>query len=276
MKKERKVVRHDYSKCPDSPKRDKEYYGIFKKKDGYVHIDTKRFKKTLKELGATEFWHDGMAANRSTPYLIPSRMKRHDYYVNIFRDSLEGLSREWREEFLPAIKTLRTPKEVEDGARLAALSTRSGEDTFDEANMIGTIAGWKRESSYWRAVEAIRFSFIERMACEVDRSVAYVLSKTGEIGDDYSSADLDIFLKKKIKKRYPLATIQENRAFNSLHKINNFLKHNTVSSYKKLAKYCSGFAVIDEKRPYETGMYVLPCSALSRYINLQRFYNHIA
>ena len=86
MKRERNREKHDYNKVDANEKyaaiRSKEYYGIFVR-NGRVHVDTKRFKKELKDLNAMEFWKDGMSTNRPTPYLIPKKKHRDEYYVNM-------------------------------------------------------------------------------------------------------------------------------------------------------------------------------------------------
>lgn len=259
MKRNRKRVRHDYSLVDAQEKyaqiRSKEYYGIFIRK-GRVHVDTRRFHKTLKELGAEEFWREGMGANRSTPYLIPKKQRSDEYGVNIALHIINSLKKDWAEEFLPAIQAIKTPASVGENARLEAMSIRSGEDAYDEAQTIGMCASIERIPKYHDVITTIHCSYIQRIASECDRAMAFMFRKRGNVGDAFTFDELlghinELAHGNKTKK---LENVKHYRAFESIRKLDNFLKHHTIKSYLAVKKYCPDY-LVEYDCKYENGMY---------------------
>lgn len=259
MKRDRKRIRHDYSLVDAKEQyaqiRSKEYYGIFIRK-GRVHVDTKRFKKALERMGAEEFWRGGMNTNRPTPYLIPKKERIDDYGVNISRSIIAKLKKDWTEEFLPAIKAIKTPATVGEDARMGALAIRSGEDACDEAQMIGMCASIERSPKYYDVVVALYCSYVQRIASECDRAMALMFRKRGNVGDAFTFDELlghinELAGGDKTKK---LPNVKNYRAFESVRKLDNFLKHHTVKSYQAVKRFCPKYLA---KRDdiFENGMY---------------------
>ena len=123
MKATHKTQRFDYSKIEqkDDPREYWEYYG-FHPKYGRIHVDTKRFKKIMNEDGTTEFLYDGMFKNRTTTYLIPAKIHRYDYKVNIMRDLLSSLQNDWNEEYKPLLSKVKSPNDVYENTRLNSIA----------------------------------------------------------------------------------------------------------------------------------------------------------
>lgn len=119
MKSTHKVERFDYSKV--EAQQDAillyQYWGLHPK-SGRIHIDTKRYKRTCEKIGIMDFMPEGMFANRQTPYFVPSKVRRYDYAINIFVDLINGLRRDWNEEYKPVLSKIKTPKEVAESIRL--------------------------------------------------------------------------------------------------------------------------------------------------------------
>lgn len=258
MKRERKRIRHDYSKVEAEENkqiRSKEYYGIFVR-NGRVHIDTKRFRKTLKRMGAEEFWRDDMAANRNTPYLIPKKISQDDYGVNIAKSIIRKLRDDWAEEFLPAIQSIKTPKEVEEAARLGAIATRSAEDAYEESQAIGFYAALERGPKYYDVIRSLYCSYVQRIASECDRAMALMFRKRGNVGDAFTFDELIGHINELAggDKKKKLERVKNYKAFETVRKLDNFLKHHTVKSYNAAKKFCPTL-IAKGDMAFQNGMY---------------------
>lgn len=259
MKRERNREKHDYSKVDANEKyatiRSKEYYGIFVR-NSRVHVDTKRLKKELENLNAMEFWKDGMSANRPTPYLIPKKKHRDEYYVNICRDIVSQLLSDWRREFLPAIAAIKSPEDVGRMAATDAIAYRLDDEAMDEAQLIGLRASLDRASKYHDVITTLYCSYLQRIASECDRALALVFRKRGIVSDSFDFREMndhvdEIAGKDKSKK---LKRIKGYPSYEAIRKLDNFLKHHTVRSYNAVKKYCPQY-LIDKKDRFANGMY---------------------
>lgn len=259
MKRDRKREKHDYTTVDfnekDAEYRSKEYFGIFVRK-GRVHVDTKRFKKTLERMGAQQFWNDDMGKNRSTPYLIPKKVHRDDYGVNISLGIIGRLRADWTEEFLPAIKAIRTPAATGEDARMSALAVRSGEDACEEAQMIGMAASIERYPKYYDVITALYCSYLQRIASECDRAMALMFRKRGNVGDAFTFDELIGHINELAAgdKNKRLEKVKQYKAFESIRKLDNFLKHHTVKSYQAVKRFCPQYLAKRNDR-FQNGMY---------------------
>lgn len=88
--------------------------------------------KPAKKIGITDFLPDGMFANRHTPYFVPTKIKRYDYAINIFRDLINELRNDWFQEYKPVLAKIKTPQEVSESIRLNEMMFTSDPDDLDE------------------------------------------------------------------------------------------------------------------------------------------------
>lgn len=267
MKSTRKVVRFDYSKfeseehVSDHDALERYEFWGFHPKSGRLHIDTKRYKKACESVGITDFLPSGLFEQRKTVYYEPTKIKRCDYKVNIFRDLLAKLKQDWEQEYKPLLNKVMTPKEVEDSYRLDALSYTSSADDYDEICMDAQMAGFKRGPTYRRVIQSLYCQFIQKIATEVDRFTLIFMVECGWKGTDFTLDNFRSFsdglLKQKDKVK--INTLSKYHAYNLLHKLNNFLKHNSTEAYKTLKKlYPNNVATVENgetKVPYENGMF---------------------
>ena len=266
MKSKRKVVRFDYSKYEsDNPwdyelLKHYEFWG-FHPKSGRLHIDTKRYKKACESVGITDFLPSELFEQRNTVYYEPSKIKRYDYKVNIFRDLLGELKKDWHEEYKPLLDKVTTPEQVEDSYRTNALMYTSDSDDYMDICADAKLEAWKRGSKYRHVIQSLYCQFIQKIATEVDRYTLIVMVECGWKGTDFGFGNFRSFsdglLKQKDKTK--INTLSKYNAYNLLHKLNNFLKHNSVESYKTLVRlYPSNVASIENgkaKTTYENGMF---------------------
>lgn len=208
-----------------------------------------------------DFLPNDLFKQRNTVYYEPSKVKRYDYKVNIFKDLLKELKSDWSREYKPLLNKILSPKEVEDGYRTNELCRTSDSDDYDEICIEAQIAGMKRMSKYNQVTQSLYCQFIQKMATEVDRFTLIVMVESGWKGTDFTinsfRAFSDGLLKQKDKTK--ICTLSEYNSYNLLHKLNNFLKHNTVESYKTLKKfYPDNVASIENgktNQQYKNGMF---------------------
>lgn len=241
-----------------------QYYGIHPK-NGRLHIDTKRFKKILERMGATEFLHDGMFANRTTTYLIPKRIHRDDYNVNLITDLIHSLNQDWEKEFKPLFKLFKTPRDVYENERIEALMCTSCADDIDEIETDAFLSAVRRQPKYGEVVNSLYCQFICKICTEVDRFTLLMLKQLGYKENDFSIKDFFSFSSgliaksKTISKAFNIRKLDGFNSYNMLHKINNFLKHNTIKAYDELKKfYPANVKSIENKTSgisYENGMF---------------------
>lgn len=266
MKSKRKVVRFDYSKYESENAWDHdilkqyEFWG-FHPKGGRLHIDTKRYKKACESVGITDFLPSGLFQQRNSVYYEPARIKRYDYKINIFRDLFDNLRNDWQREYKPLLSKVTTPEQVEDAYRTNALMYTGDADDYVDICGEAKMEGWKRGPKYYQVIQSLYCQFIQKIATEVDRYTLIVMVECGWKGTDFNMKSFTSFsdglLKQKDKTK--ISTLSKYNAYNLLHKLNNFLKHNSIESYKTLLKlYPNNVASIENgkaKAPYENGMF---------------------
>lgn len=259
MKSTHKTQRFDYKKIEQdgNPRSHLEFFGIHRK-SGRLHIDTKRFKKILLQDGVQKFLQDGMFKNRTTTYLIPAKVHRHDYKVNIVRDLLSNLQKDWNCEFKPLLTKIETPDEVYDKSRMNMVSMTSCSDDYDEIEVESRLEAIKRIPKYDSVILSLYCQFICKICAEVDRFTLILLKSLGYSQKDFGMRDFRAFTD-GLKHQNHANLIEKLSGFNAfdmLHRINNFLKHNTLFSYNELKKkFPENVKSNINGKPYESGMF---------------------
>lgn len=259
MKSTHKVQRFNYKKIEqDGNSRNcLEYFGVHKR-NGRLHIDTKRFKKMLLRYDCKEFLKEGMFKNRTTTYLIPKKVHRHDYKANIIRDLLSNLQADWNNEFKPLLTKIKTPEGVSENYRLDMISTTACSEDFDEIDIDSRIKGIKRIPKYESVIQSLYCQFICKICAEIDRFTLILITSLGYSDNRFGIEKLTKFTDDLMHKRGTrlIKKLSEFSSFDLLHKINNFLKHNTLSSYNTLKKkYPKNVRGDIKRKPYENGMF---------------------
>ena len=149
MKSTHKTQRFNYSKIEEKedPREYWEYFGLHPK-HGRIHVDTKRFKEIMNHDRTTEFIYDGMFKNRTTTYLIPAKIHRYDYKVNIMRDLLSSLRKDWNEEYKPLLNKVTSPNDIYESTRLTSIVMTSCADDLDDIEFESRMAAFRRERQY--------------------------------------------------------------------------------------------------------------------------------
>ncbi len=266
MKSSKKVTRFDYSKFGaiddwQSQYLTKNEFWGFHPKQGRLHIDPKRYNKVCEALGATEFARPDISGQRSTVYYTPAKVSRSDYKINIIRDLLEELREEWEKEFKPLLKFIETPKQVQEKTRLSEIAYTSNPDDIDGIEFNALMEGIRRQSSYEHATKALYCSFIQRIVAEVDRFTLLFIRECGYDQDEFSVGEFIAFSDGLSSNSNGVKTksLSKYNAYNMLHKINNFLKHNSIKAYEDLKnEYPKNVCSVENgtaKVPYQNGMF---------------------
>ena len=255
----------DYSKSTLSSF---EYYG-FHLKDGRYHIDTKRLIK----LGYKWCFPKALFETpRNTHYFIPKYKYRHGWAINRLLDCVNELENDWNSEYKHVLNKIKTPEEVMEEDRLNELAFSSSSDDLDEINENATLAGIERMGKYNQVIKSIHLQYLQKIFVEFFRALLLVISKRGYSNDkDFTYKVFLEYVMERFKvereKANPIYGLKHYKWFDVLNKIDNFIKHNTVSSYNSLAnnafegeelkQFYSNFVYGPEevKREYANGMY---------------------
>ena len=266
MKSTHKVERFDYSKYESNPSwdsdslREYQFWGLHPK-SGRIHIDTKRYSKACEMIGIKDFMPEGMFVNRSTPYFIPAKQHKYDYIINVFNDFINAFQRDWELEYKPIFKMIKTPKEVYENTRLSQLAYTSNVDDLEDIEFNSHMSSIRREKKYLQVVQSLYCQFINKLAIETERIMLIAMCQLGYTDKYYDFKSFLEFSDKLTKARQgkKVDELENYDAYNMLNKINNFLKHNSISSYNKLKKKYPNNVASKEKGTakieYENGMY---------------------
>ena len=259
MKSTHKTQRFNYSTVTDSDLY--EYYGIHPK-HGRLHIDTKRLKKVLTSLNKDDLLFEGMFKNRLTTYLIPKKIHRYYYKINIIRDYLDNLKEERIKEYRPLLNKIKTPLEVKEESRVNTLLENSNSEIYDEIEADALFNGMLRESQYNKIIKSLYYLFINKIAAEIERIILIFLKYQGKYLEYYDFKkflDHTESLMKQANTDKKVEDLNKYNSFNVLLKINNFLKHNSKSTYDRLKEVAPNLVrSIDNKTScikYESGMF---------------------
>lgn len=251
------------------------FYG-FHRHNGKLSIDTKRLKKAFEfencSIGDYFPFDDFMTAKRNTHYFIPNKSKRFDYSVNYLIDSLKVLLSDWKNEYVPMIKNIKTPEEVEQNSISRRIAFTSNMDDYDEILETATIAKGYRIVKYNELLRSILVQYIQRVYAEYLRVMFYVLKKHGYRNDEDLGGFNDVirFVQRKFANEYgkknPIFGLKNYRYFLLISLLSNFTKHNSLKSYNDLynnpfernpevKKFLKSFVYGDEKHKFPNGGY---------------------
>lgn len=207
--------------------KDKKYYGLFPQ-NGKLRIDVKRLEK--ESLVDQTIIKSIKSKKRNTQYFRPEKKSRAEYLCNYFRDMLQILKNDWYQEYLPAIRNIKTPEEV--GNNTLDYNRNNGIADCDEWGEIQLFATIRRTPKYNEVIQSFLGQYVHYMASRIEQVTVKVLSIVGYEKDSFELKDFFEFVKQKggieLNK---IVGFEDYKAFRYLW---NFLKHNTSSTYEKL------------------------------------------
>ena len=237
------MKKFDYSMFEEDPHwsseilSDPNYWGIHQI-DGKMVVDVPRYKKTFAEIGASEFIPKKFN-EQDIAYFQPLKSNRYDYKINLFRDLIADFRHDWIEEYKPIFKKIRTPYKVYENVRLNGLMTISSSEDIDLVEEDAMLASFRRTPKYQNIVQSLYCSFISKLSTEIDRYTLIVMCELGYKGNDYSFQSFVKFSDglQKDRNGIKISELRKYNAYNLLHKVNNFLKHNSIESYNSLKHF---------------------------------------
>lgn len=257
------VKEYDYTRLDSrwsSCLRTELYWGVHVK-DGRCYVDADRFKWACEEWGYSDLIPEEWRHQENIGWFLPDQAKRYDYKFNRFQDLLNSYKKQWFEEYKPIFKLITTPEQVGEQTRVNAMMFGSSADDYEWAQEKGFMAMVARMAKYDRVIHSLYCTFIMQLATELDRYILIIMSELGYKGEDFGTTSFYKFSDglQKDKTGKKVNELNKYNAYNLLHQINNFLKHNTLASYKKLKrnypKNVRSKENITSFVDYENGMY---------------------
>lgn len=241
MKSSNKVERFDYSKYESKDPwnhdvlQNYEFWG-FHPKHGRLRIDTKRYKKACEKVGINDFLPSELFQPRNTVYFVPLKVKKYDYKINLIRDNIHSLQEDWEREFKPILGRITSPDDVEEKSRMSRLSMMGSAEDYDDICLESKMDGFRRIVGYERALNLFICMFLQKIVTEIDRFTLNFMVECGYKGTDFSFENFlkfsdNLYGSQSINV---FKSLKEYDSYTLIHKINNFLKHNSRESYKSL------------------------------------------
>ena len=250
---------HDYSKYASKwngveiPSDDERYYGIHR--DGNrVKIDIKRMNKIGTSGVPTKVLDAASALPRNTTYFLPTRLHRHDYVINQFRDKLAELTASWK-EYKTAFGTIISPSDIAEQIRLERLHT--GLDDNEDATVAGIISGAKRQATYNKLWISQCAQFMHQMATELDALMLRKCVYLGYARKDVTRGSMHDYLNGTMKGRARIEELKGYDVYVKFFTVWNMLKHNSEDLFEKMQKNYPEMLLTDQYRNGEMSQYYL-------------------
>ena len=252
------MSKYDYSKYPtDEPwpqaTFEMEFWGLHQV-NGRIEVDVKRYAEACEQTGIKEFLPDELFKKPTVEYYVPSTKNRYDYTRNFFYDKISHLIGTWNEEYKPVFRKIKTPAEVESNVRLNMIAVTSDMEDIDDIDVEARMAGVMRIPSYHRIINEMYCMFLMKVCSEIDRIILFAVSSLGYTDEQFDMREFKIFSEGK-NGSVKIWNLKHYKEFDKLHKINNFLKHNSVKSFSSLDKYFPECIAKHDGIEYANGMY---------------------
>lgn len=216
----------------DNPYEDTRYYGVFiYGKEKRIKVDPVRFDKII---GLSDEQKKVMAI-RKTHYFFPAHKNQMDYNCNIFRREIADIKSKWINEHKPIVDAAIakiTSKTYTPGDDYKLMCGISGPGAANARAQWATMMS-EREAEYKRfgLKTSMYAQFFHLMVSRIEAITVYVLTQNGFDKDKFSRNALYTF------KGYTQSKIEKLNSYKKYDKaycIWNFIKHNSLSTYKKL------------------------------------------
>ena len=218
---------------------DMRYWGIFgemaneRHPERHIRIDPKRFQKTTRTtLNEKQL---KVINERRSHYFHPAKIDRYDYNCNWFIQEINQIKSDWYNIFKGLIQReadrIKNPKEL-----IAADDDNfmCGITDYDESQGWALMQNIKNQAKYKQEVNTILFSlyaqFFHQMASRIEAITVYVLARNGKNVEHFDRNALYDYSGEKGTAR----DFEHYRFHDKLYLIWHFIKHNSLSTYKKL------------------------------------------
>ncbi|MCR5112625.1 MAG: hypothetical protein K6A63_01670 [Acholeplasmatales bacterium] len=231
-----------------------EYWGLHMI-ENMIEVDVDRYLVACKSLGQSSLLCDSLASNYKGKFIMLPKVS--SYHCLYLKGEIKKLQNDWFDEYKPAFNKIKNPTDVGEDYRFNAVQGIVCMEDCDEINTEATLAAIKRIPDYRRLLNELYCMFINRVCVEFDRIILTTISKVGYNSDNFDMGKLEEFVKKKL----PFEALTNYDDIRLLHRINNFLKHNSVSAYNTLKENHRNYVRCKDndtaKIEYQNGMYAL-------------------
>ena len=236
MKKERNSKYCNHASYDGYSYEDTRYYGLWvsgRGKELKVKIDPKRFQKvtnvnfTLEQLTVIN--------QRKSQYFHPAKQFREDYCCHLFVDGLSEIKKDWENNFKNFIdstaKKIQKPRQLYAGDYFNLQAGVSGHNAADcWAKIMNKQNEYEYQSKINELVHGLYSQFLQQTASKIEAITVKVLTKKGMIEDRFDRNTLY----GGIHNDTPVRQLPHFTSHDKLYCIWNFLKHNSISTYKTL------------------------------------------
>lgn len=217
-------IKPDYESMPYT----ENYYGVFEENDG-IKVDFDRFHSKIGFNNERYEYLCKLVDNDG--YLHPKKeIPRHYNAVN---NSMNELVSIWHQEYVPILKHIKTPQQVQEENRLGALCYTCNMVDYDDICVASHLEGIRRINAYKNVMRMIYLQYFCTVIAKSEHIIYQLMSDFG-----YTSPDYTVKLQKKFlkSKNINLGKLEQYNEYNSLRKIYIFLKHGTKSTYDRMIK----------------------------------------
>lgn len=216
---------------------DPRYWGVFycsaKRHDGHsIRIDPRRFyEKTGKgDLDAMNSWR----VKHLCHYFYPAKKNARDYKYRLFANTMSSVRNKWTqyaeriEREIQAISKPQTVLPGDYGNFMMGISSYAAAEA--RANMLNALAIDLYKQSIESIIVDLYKAFIDAMASRIESTLYHVLYDEGKLKKkgEFTRNDLLTAYDGIVEK------LPSYKAMDELYCVWNFLKHNSVSTHKKL------------------------------------------
>ncbi|HOV12814.1 MAG TPA: hypothetical protein PK771_00865 [Spirochaetota bacterium] len=213
---------------------DTRYYGIFlrrEKEEQYILVDPKRFKRIFR---ISEEMKRVMDKRKGTLFQ-PSKKRISDYNINIINQDIQLIRKEWNTTQKPFIKKILSEIKPVDFNPWDDDLFQCGIVDYEEANTNALMmTALSQNYAKFRGTTlfcSLYAQYFHQLAAQFDAMILKTLTRNGYEGDKYNRNVLYAF---KGNKQEKIVNLDGFNEYNKMYIIWNFIKHNSLSTYKSV------------------------------------------
>lgn len=212
----------------------REYYGLFKTKNGRIAIDPKRFKQ---KIGLNDKQYQIMSI-RNTTYFHPTKKSYNDYYVNLFVDEINSIKKDFIRLYKPiidkSIQNIKKMKTIYPGDYSKFTMGISGAGAANAWAQYQNYINERRLSD--QKVElfnSLYAQFFHIMASRIEAlTVSFYTKKNPKT--KLKKINRNVLYDNKNEKSLSSRNLHSFQYHDRLYSIWNFIKHNNLRTYKSV------------------------------------------
>lgn len=216
--------------------RDMRYWGLFdtNKKGKKLKIDPKRFQKALR----FKFDENQLKIinNRRTHYFLPKKIYWADYNCNVFEGEIDDIKKYWSNHFKELITRevdrIKKPQKLMPGDYY---NLQCGISGTGAAQVWANWKNMKNKQTYMNEcyflISGLYAQFIHYMTSRIEAIMVKVLTRNNALKDRF---DRNAFYATCIGKEKKMEQMENFVYYDKLYCIWNFIKHNSLSTFKTL------------------------------------------